>query len=217
MGSSKHIKHGAEGLRCHAAANPVEPFDTVWKKGGAWLAFDYSHKRFWFRGHHRRAGASAPCGVGFWRGRGVRDFHSIQVITIMLFLALTAGATGTGNGLILNYSGILVRSGGHLPNLNLQADYLINNFPASKFLSGTYRVGFKLVDAAGNPASAELPASCRMIRTEQGLILMFPSEEGNWTRFPVLFASSRQNSIRRQYQILPSRFIISIIIISMYP
>lgn len=60
-----------------------------------------------------------------------------------------------GNGQIVNYSPIQVRSGGSLPNLTVTADYTVNNFSSVKTLSGTYRAGFKLIDAGGNAVTPE--------------------------------------------------------------
>jgi hypothetical protein len=77
------------------------------------------------------------------------------MVSLGLCVAWTARATVAGNVLIPNYSGILVQAGGVLPAIPVQADYVVNNFSSTKLLSGTYRVGFQLLDAGGNPMSPE--------------------------------------------------------------
>ena len=79
----------------------------------------------------------------------------ILVLALAVCLTLAAQATGTGNELIPGYTGIVTRSGGVLGNVPAQADYVVNNFSATKILSGTYRVGLRLADDAGNRVSAE--------------------------------------------------------------
>ncbi len=85
-------------------------------------------------------------------------FIQILVLLLSWSLALAARAlgTGTGNDSIPGYTGILVKSGGLLPGIPARGDYFVNNPSPTKSLSGTYRVGFKLVNALGTAASAEV-------------------------------------------------------------
>ncbi len=85
---------------------------------------------------------------------------NLQAILLVLMLAwLTAPvalATGTGNDSIPDYTGILTTTGGSLPTVPVQGDFVVNDASTRNPLSGTYRVGFKLIQADDNPASAEV-------------------------------------------------------------
>ena len=85
--------------------------------------------------------------------------RKLEVLLILAFLGLVfpgAQATSTSHESLPNYSGILIRTGGALEMVPVQADYTINNFSSTKPLSGTYRVGLQLVNPQGIPASTEV-------------------------------------------------------------
>ena len=77
-------------------------------------------------------------------------------LLLPLLFAIAAHATGTSGDVIPGYTGILVTAGGVLPRLPVQGDYIVNNFSPTKSLSGTYRLGFKLITVADVAVSDEV-------------------------------------------------------------
>jgi hypothetical protein len=72
-----------------------------------------------------------------------------------LMAAGRAGATGTSNPSIPDYTGVLFTSGAGIAPIGVQTDYILTN-PTGIFETGTYRVGFRLVDANGVSVSDEV-------------------------------------------------------------
>ena len=96
------------------------------------------------------------CSGSFWLPSEMKHLQAMLLVMLAWLAAPGAFATGTSNDSIPNYTGILTTTGGSLPTVPVQGDFVVNDASTRNPLSGTYRVGFKLIQADDNPASAEV-------------------------------------------------------------
>ncbi|HAM74009.1 MAG TPA: hypothetical protein DCM86_20480 [Verrucomicrobiales bacterium] len=91
-----------------------------------------------------------------------------MVFLLSLLLWLVAGrvaASSTSNQTIANYTGLLLTTGGTPDPLAAQADYQITN-PTAGLVTGTFRLGLRLVDENGSTVGAEVfttPATLNLL------------------------------------------------------